>query len=141
MLPNAKIIHAMRDPLDTCFSCYATLFREQNEFSYELETLGGHYLRYRKLMAHWREVLPPGRILDVRYEDVVADLEGEARRMLAYLGLPWDEACLKFYENRRTVRTASLGQVRRPIYSSSIARWKHFEKHLGPLLEIVGKPD
>jgi len=137
MLPNAKIIHAMRDPMDTCFSCYATLFKEQNDFSYDLETLGRHYLRYARLMEYWHDVLPAGRILNVRYEDVVSDLESEARRMLDYLGLPWDDACLRFYENRRAVRTASLSQVRKPIYSASVGRWKRFEKYLGPLQEII----
>lgn len=141
MLPNAKIIHAMRAPMDTCFSCYATLFKEQNDFSYDLETLGHHYLRYASLMEHWQEALPAGRVLDVRYEDVVSDLEGEARRMLDYLGLPWDDACLRFYENQRAVRTASLSQVRKPIYAASVGRWKRFEKHLAPLLEIIGTQD
>jgi Flp pilus assembly protein TadD len=137
MLPNAKIIHCMRDPVDTCFSCYALRFTHGHEYSYDLGTMGRQYLRYRKLMQHWHSVLPPGRILDVRYEDNVADPECEARRMLNYLGLPWDPACLKFNENKRTVQTASVTQVRKPIYSSSVARWKHFEKHLKPLLEII----
>jgi tetratricopeptide (TPR) repeat protein len=138
MLPNAKIIHSMRDPMDCCFSSYALRFKEGHEYCYDMEMLGRHYQRYRELMVHWHNVLPPGRILDVSYEDNVADPEREARRLLAYLGLPWDAACLKFYENKRTVSTASVTQVRKPIYSGSVARWKRFEKHLGPLLEIVG---
>jgi tetratricopeptide (TPR) repeat protein len=137
MLPNAKIIHSMRDPMDTCFSCYAVRFTFKNEYSYDLGTMGRHYLRYKKLMQHWHNVLPPSRILDVRYEDNIADLEREARRMLDYLGLPWDPACLRFYETERTIRTASVAQVRKPIYSNSVSRWKNFEKHLGPLLEII----
>jgi tetratricopeptide (TPR) repeat protein len=137
MLPNAKIIHCVRDPMDTCFSCYALRFTYAPEYCYDLGALGRQYLRYRKLMQHWHDVLPPGRILDVRYEDTVADPEREARRMLDYLGLPWDPACLDFSNNRRAVLTASSTQVRKPIYSSSVARWKHFEKHLRPLLEIV----
>ena len=141
MLPNAKIIHATRDAMDNCFSCYALKFNKGHNYSYDQGALGRYYLRYRRMMEHWHSVLPEGQILDLRYEDNVADLEGETRRLLAYLGLPWDPACLKFYENRRAVRTASLNQVRQPIYTSSVARWKHFEKHLGPLLEIVGKPD
>ncbi|MBI1174854.1 MAG: tetratricopeptide repeat protein [Sideroxydans sp.] len=136
MLPNAKIIHSMRDPMDSCFSCYALKFTDGHEYCYSLETLGRHNLRYRQLMDHWHRVLP-GRILDVRYEDTVADLEGQARRLLEYVGLPWDPACLNFYENKRAVSTASVTQVRKPIYSSSVARWKHFEKHLAPLIEIV----
>jgi len=137
MLPNAKIIHSMRDPMDTCFSCYALRFTHGHEYSYDLGTLGRHYLRYRKLMKHWHSVLPPGRILDVRYEDIIADPELEARRLLDYLGLPWNPACLRFYETKRTVRTASVAQVRKPIYSSSVARWKRFKKHLSPLFEII----
>ena len=137
ILPNAKIIHSMRDPMDTCFSCYALRFTHGHEYCYDLGTLGRQYLRYSKLMKHWHDVLPPGRILDVRYEDVVVDSEREARRMLDYLGLPWDSACLRFHENRRAVHTASVTQVRKPIYSNSVARWKHFEKHLGPLLEGI----
>jgi hypothetical protein len=137
MLPNARIIHSMRDPMDTCFSCYALRFTFKNEYSYDLGTLGRQYMRYRKLMKHWHKVLPSGRILDMRYEDIVADTEREAKRMLDYLGLPWDPACLRFHENDRAVRTASVTQVRKPIYSNSVARWKHFEKYLSPLLEII----
>jgi tetratricopeptide (TPR) repeat protein len=137
MLPNAKIVHSMRNPMDTCFSCYTQFFKFGQKFSYDLGTLGRQYLRYRRLMAHWHGVLPAGRILDVRYEDNVADPEREARRLLEYVGLPWDPACLNFHENKRAVRTASVAQVRKPIYSSSVARWKHYENHLGPLLEII----
>lgn len=138
MLPNAKIIHSMRDPMDVCFSCYSLSFKGEHDYSYDLAMLGRHYQRYKKLMEHWHNVLPPGWILDVHYEDNVADLEGQAKRLLEFIGLPWDASCLNFYENKRAVRTASVTQVRKPIYSSSVARWKHFEKHLGPLLEIVG---
>ena len=141
MLPNARIIHALRNPMDSCFSCYALNFKSGHAYTHDMEALGRHYSRYRKLMEFWHEVLPPGRILDLRYEDMVADPEREARRLLDYLGLPWDPACLKFYETRREVKTASVTQVRQPIYSSSVARWKHFEKHLGPLQEIVGAFD
>jgi tetratricopeptide (TPR) repeat protein len=137
MLPNAKIIHSMRNPVDTCFSCYALKFNRGHEYSYDLEALGKHYLHYRKFMAHWHGVLPPGRILDVCYENVIADTEREAMRILDYLGLPWDPACLRFHENTRAVRTASVAQVRKPIYTTSVARWKHFEKHLLPLIEIL----
>lgn len=137
MLPNAKIIHSMRDPMDSCFSCYATRFAEGNEFSYNLEALGRYYRRYMKMMEHWHSILPPGRILDVHYENNVASPEHEARRLLEYLEMPWDEACLKFFENKRAIKTASLNQVRKPIYSSSVARWKRFEKHLGPLIDAI----
>ena len=138
MLPQAKIIHAMRDPLDSCFSCYSRLFVGNNlDFTYSLETVGRYYVRYMELMRHWHRVLPDHALLDVRYEDMVADTEGQARRLLDYLGLPWNERCLDFHQNRRVVKTASIAQVRKPIYRSSVARWKHFEKHLGPLLDIV----
>jgi hypothetical protein len=137
MLPNAKIIHAVRDPMDTCFSCYSIRFTLGHEYSYDLGTLGRQYQRYSKLMKHWHNVLPAGRILDVRYEDNISDPEREARRILEYLGLPWDPVCLKFYESGRAVRTASVAQVRKPIYSSSVARWKRFENHLEPLLEAI----
>ena len=139
MLPNAKIIHAMRDPMDTCFSCYATNFKKEHFYSFDQGALGRQYLRYRKLMAHWHDVLPADSILDLSYEDIVAEPERHVRQLLEYLGLPWDPACLKFYENRRTVSTASVNQVRRPLYSSSVARWKRFEKHLSPLREIIAQ--
>jgi tetratricopeptide (TPR) repeat protein len=137
MLPNAKIIHAMRDPMDSCFSNYARLFNDTMEFAYDLGTLGRYYARYITLMQHWHEVLPPGTILDLRYEDLVADTEGQARRILDYVGLPWDENCLAFHQNKRHVKTASVAQVRKPIYKTSVARWRRFERHLQPLLDIV----
>ena len=138
MLPGAKIIHAMRDPMDACFSCFSHHFRESNlAFTYDLEMLGHHWVRYHALMRHWHAVLPEGRILDVAYEAMVADMEGQARRLLDHLELPWDPRCLAFHENRRAVRTASAAQVQRPIYRSSVARWKPFEAHLGPLMALV----
>jgi len=138
MLPHARIIHAMRDPMDSCFSCYSRLFANNNlDFAYSLDTVGRYYVRYIQLMQHWHRVLPTGTVLDVRYEDMVTDTEGQARRLLDHLGLPWDERCLDFHRNKRVVKTASIAQVRKPIYRSSIARWKHFETHLSPLLDIV----
>jgi tetratricopeptide (TPR) repeat protein len=136
-LPNAKIIHALRDPMDTCFSCYALRFTLGHEYSYDLRTLGRKYLRYERLMEHWRDALPPGRILSVSYEDNISDPEREVRRMLDHLGLPWNPACVRFYATERAVRTASAAQVRKPIYASSMARWKHFEQHLAPLRETI----
>ena len=96
-LPNAKIIHAMRDPVDTCVSCFSKLFSAEQNHTYDLGELGRYYRRYERLMAHWRRVLPAGRILDVRYEDVVGDLESQARRIIAHCGLPWDDRCLSFH--------------------------------------------
>ncbi|MGB7126917.1 MAG: tetratricopeptide repeat protein [Methylovirgula sp.] len=138
VLPNAKIIHTIRDPVDTCVSCFSKLFAHGQNFTYDLGELGRYYKRYERLMAHWRSVLPAGRILDVRYEDVVADLETQARRILAYCELPWDDRCLSFHETERPVRTASVMQVRQPIYKSAVGRWRDYEEFLGPLLEALG---
>jgi len=138
MLPDAKIVHAMRDPMDSCFSCYTRLFTRGLGFTYDFGTLGRYYGRYAALMQHWRDVLPPDRIFDLSYEMLVANFEREARRLLAYVGLPWDDRCLHFYRTVRRVRTASLAQVRQPISQSSVARWEKFHTHVSPLLEAVG---
>jgi tetratricopeptide (TPR) repeat protein len=138
MLPNAQIIHCRRDAADTCFSNYALLFTTEHRFTYDLQELGRFYCAYEALMAHWRAILPADRFLEVRYEDVVNDLEGQARRLIAYLGLEWDAACLEFYKNTRQIRTASLNQVRQPIYHSSVGRSKPYAKHLAPLLKSLG---
>ncbi len=136
-LPNAKIIHTIRDPVDTCISCFSKLFSAEQNHTYDLGELGRYYQRYERLMAHWRRVLPPGRILDVRYEDVVTDVEQQARRIIAYCGLPWTDRCLSFHETDRPVRTASATQVRQPIYASAVGRWRVYEPHLGPLLDAL----
>jgi len=133
-LPNARIIHTMRDPVDTCISSFSKLFTAEQSHSYDLAELGRYYRRYERLMAHWRHVLPPNRILDVRYEDVVADVEGQARRILAHCDLAWDPRCLAFHKTERPVRTASATQVRQPIYPDSVGRWRVHEEFLGPLL-------
>ena len=137
-LPNAKIIHIIRDPVDTCMSCFARLFSAEQNHTYGLAEIGRYYRRYERLMAHWHAVLPAARILDVRYEDVVADLEGTARRMLAHCGLAWDDRCLSFHETVRPVRTASASQVRQPIDGSAVGRWHVYEEHIGPLFEALG---
>ncbi len=136
-LPGARIIHVHRDPADTCFSCYSKLFLNGLNFTYDLGELGRYYKTYEKLMAHWREVLPPGVMLDVRYETLAGDLEAEARRIVAFCGLDWNERCLRFYENPRAVRTLSQAQVRQPLFTSSIGRWRNYEPWLGPLLEAL----
>lgn len=138
-LPNAKIIHTMRHPVDTCVSCYSKLFSSGHHYTYDLAELGRFYHGYRELMAHWRSVLPPGAMLDVAYEEVVDDLEGQARRLVDYCGLPWDDRCLSFHETRRTVSTASAIQVRQPIFRSSLNRWRKYEAGIAPLLDGLGE--
>jgi len=133
-LPGARFIHVRRDPIDTCVSCFSTLFTETMPYAYDLGELGRYYRAYESLMEAWRILLPPGRMLEVRYEGVVADLEGQARRIVEYCGLDWDPTCLEFHRNSRTVRTASMAQVRRPLYKSSVGRWRAYERFLGPLL-------
>jgi tetratricopeptide (TPR) repeat protein len=137
-LPNAVIIHAQRDPVDTCLSCFSKLFADNQNHTYNLAELGRYYRHYWMLMAHWRCVLPRGRILDVRYEDVVTDLEGQARHIIAHCGLEWDARCLSFHQTERPVRTSSAAQVRQPIYRRSVGRWRPYEPFLRPLLaELV----
>ncbi len=136
-LPNAKIIHTVRDPIDTCISCFSKLFSADQNHTYDLAELGRYYRRYEQLMTHWRRVLPTESFLDVQYEDVVANLEGAARRIIAYCGLPWDDRCLAFHETNRPVRTASATQVRQPIYKNAIGRWRVYQEFLGPLLTAL----
>jgi hypothetical protein len=138
-LPNARIIHSRRDPVDTCLSCFSILFDgASNAYTYDLGELGRFYRSYESLMTHWRAVLPPGTMIEVQYEEVVADLENEARRIIAHCGLAWDDACLAFHKTRRPVRTASIAQVRQPIYKSSVGRWRPYREHLRPLLKELG---
>jgi tetratricopeptide (TPR) repeat protein len=138
LLPNAKIIHVQRHPVDNCLSCFTNLFRTRHEYSYDLVELGRYYSDYAVLMAHWRRILPAGAFLDIRYEDIVANQEAAVRRLLEFCELDWNPACLDFHKNRRTIRTASITQVRQPLYGSSVERWRHYEKHLGPLLDALG---
>lgn len=137
MLPNARIIDARRRPMACCWSGFEQLFAEGQEFSYDLEDLGRYYRGYVELMDHW-EGLMPERILRVCHEDVVQDLEGQVRRLLAFLELPFEEACLRFHETERSVRTASSEQVRRPINADGVERWRHFEPWLAPLRAALG---
>ena len=140
ILPNAKIIDARRDPMDCCFSGYKQLFAEGQEFTYGLEQVGRYYRDYTTLMDHWDQVLP-GHVLRVDHEDVLDDVEGQVRRMLDYLGLPFEEACVNFHESKRAVRTASSEQVRRPINRDGVAAWKPFEPWLEPLKQALGRVD
>ncbi|MGD0958308.1 MAG: tetratricopeptide repeat protein [Methylomonas sp.] len=142
LLPNAKIIHVNRNPVDTCLSCFTTWFRDGNKYTYDLAELGRYYVDYTRLMAHWRAILPNAAFLDVKYEELVADQEKQSRRIIEYCGLEWNDACLEFHKNKRPIRTASIVQVRQPIYQSSVERWRCYEKFLGPLLDVLGElPD
>ncbi|MEJ2458541.1 MAG: sulfotransferase, partial [Novosphingobium sp.] len=138
ILPNAKIIDARRAPMDCCFSGFKQLFADGQQFTYGLTEMGRYYSDYVDLMHHWDDVLPEGRILRVQHEDVLADLAGQVRRMLDYLELPFEEACLDFHKTERAVRTASSEQVRRPINTSGVAQWKPFEPWLDPLKDALG---
>jgi tetratricopeptide (TPR) repeat protein len=140
MFPQASIIHTCRNPFDTCLSCYERLFTSELNYTYDLGDLGRQYRLYEELMAHWHAALPPGRILDVEYETLVADPETGLRRILDHCGLPFDAACLKFHEVRRPVTTASAVQVRKPIYQSSAGRWRLYKNHLQPLADALQRP-
>jgi tetratricopeptide (TPR) repeat protein len=135
-LPNAKIINAMRHPLDSCFGSYKQLFASGQQFTYDLTEIGEYYLQYRRVVDHFHDVLP-GFVLDVRYENVVADLEKQVRRILDFCGLPFEDECLRFHETERAVKTASSEQVRQPIYSSSVNLWRNYESHLDELIETL----
>jgi len=139
MLPNAKIIDARRGAMGCCFSGFKQLFAEGQEFTYGLEEVGRYYRDYVELMDHWDRMLP-GKVLRVQYEDVVADLEPQVRRILDFCELPFEEACLRFHETQRAVRTASSEQVRKPIFTSGVDQWEHFSDHLDPLRAILA-PD
>jgi tetratricopeptide (TPR) repeat protein len=137
ILPNAKIIDARRHPMGCCFSGFKQLFAEGQEFTYGLEEVGTYYKDYVELMDHWDKVFP-GKVLRVQYEDVVADLDTQVRRILDYCGLDFEESCISFHENERSVRTPSSEQVRQPIYQSGIEQWKNFEDYLDPLKDSLG---
>lgn len=138
LFPGARVVHCLRDPMDTCISCYFNL-QGHTPYARSLRTLGSFYGDYLRLMAHWKSVVDIP-ILDIVYEDFVAQQEATARRLVEFVGLPWDEACLRHHENRRVAMSRSIDQVRQPMYTSSVARWRRYERHLGPLLEALG-PD
>ena len=138
ILPNAKIIDARRYPLDCCFSMYKQLFAQGQEFSYGLEEAGNYYRSYVKLMDHWEKVLP-NKILRVNNEDLIEDLEGQVKRMLDFIQVPFEQECISFHETDRSVRTASSEQVRQPINKKGMGRWKPYAKNLKPLLESIGE--
>jgi len=138
-LPNARIIHVRRDPADACLSCFSRLFAGGLPFAYDLAELGRYYRAYSRLMEHWRAVLPESALLEMQYEELVADFPAQARRLIAYCGLDWDERCTAFYAARRPVTTASAAQVRRPIYRDSVGTSHPYKDMLRPLLDELDK--
>jgi tetratricopeptide (TPR) repeat protein len=136
LFPGARVIHCVRDPMDTCLSCYFQMFTGDHPYAYDLASLGEYYRQYQRLMRHWRKVLDIP-IFEVRYEDLVREPEQLGRAMVEFCGLAWDPSCLEFYKSERTVATASSQQVRRPIYSSSLGRWQHYADHLEPLKQAL----
>ncbi|MDX1379670.1 MAG: sulfotransferase [Xanthomonadales bacterium] len=136
VLPNAKIVDARRYPLDSCLSCYRQLFARGQSFTYDLTDIGEYFLQYQRMMDYWHEVLPGG-VLTVQYEDMVTDFDNQVRRLLDFCELPFEEGCVRFWETDRPVRTASSEQVRQPIYTKSIHRWRRYEQHLDELIEVL----
>jgi tetratricopeptide (TPR) repeat protein len=138
ILPQAKIVHVSRHPLDTCISCFTRLFAHNQDCTYDLYELGRFYRSYSDTIKHWRKVLPKNAFYDVRYEDLVADTETQSRKLIEYCGLDWNDACMEPHKHERSIKTASVTQVRQPVYKTSVARWKKYEKFLGPLIEGLG---
>ena len=136
ILPNAKVINATRHPLDSCISSYKQLFYKGQSWSYDLFEIGEYYLEYQRIMDHWHQLFP-GEILDLQYENLIANQEEETRQLLDYCGLEWENECLKFYETKRPINTASSEQVRQPIYKGAMNAWKNYESHIGPLMTTL----
>ncbi len=134
-LPNARIILLDRHPVDVCFSNFKVLFKQGYNYSYKLEEIADYYIAYHRLMNHWEKVIPKDRFYRVSYESLVANQEAESRKLISYCGLQWQDACLEYYNNAEGVTTASLAQVRQPIYRSAVARWRNYESELRPLIE------
>lgn len=132
-LPNAKIIHCQRNPIDTCLSCYKQLFARGHYWTYDLDAMANHYALYHDMMQHWRDVLPEGRFLEIKYEDTVNNFENQARRLIDFVDIEWDDACLTPHKTKRSIMTASKGQVRKPIYKTSVEAWRRYEEQLTPL--------
>jgi hypothetical protein len=137
LFPGARIIHCRRAPIDTALSIYFTHFSGTHDFAYRRDDIVHYYREYLRLMDHWRAILPPDRLLEVDYEDMVADPEAVSRRMVAFSGLDWDPACLDFHKTDRPILTASAWQARQPVYRNSTARWKHYEPWLGALRQLL----
>lgn len=140
LFPRARIIHCRRDPIDTCLSCFMHEFHEKHTYNCDLVSLGLYYREYERLMAHWHAALPTA-LFELRYEDLVADQQAMSRALIEFCGLPWDDRCLAFHKADRSVQTPSAWQVRQPIYTRSVERWRHYERHLGPLIEVLGQTE
>ncbi len=136
LFPSARIIHCTRNPIDTCLSCYFHKFRGSIPYAYNLKSLGAYYNDYRRLMRHWKTTIDLP-IMDVSYEELIKDQETVSRRLVSFVGLEWDNACLRFYETKRIANTNSMDQVRQPVYTTSVERWRHYETHLGDLLAAI----
>ena len=135
-LPEATIVQVSRHPIDTCYAIFKRQFADAYPWSYDLEEVAAYYLAYRKLMAHWNSVMP-GVLHEVRYEELVRNVEQESRRLLDHCGLPWEEHCLQFHQRIQASTTASASQIRRPLYNSSVELWRRYEKQLAPLVGIL----
>jgi hypothetical protein len=136
LFPRSRIVHCRRDPVDTCLSCYFQEFVNPLPYGPDLASLGRYYREYERLMAHYAQVLPLP-LFELNYEELTAQQEAVSRRLVEFCGLDWDDRCLRFHETARTVRTSSSLQVRKPMYTSSVGRWKRYEAHLGPLLDAL----
>lgn len=138
LFPQAKIVNTIRNPVDTCLSAFSKLFKDDMPHSYDLGEIGRYYRQYEALMQHWNEVLPAGVLKTVRYEDTVKATEQTAREVIDFIGLPWEDSCLEFHNSSRPVKTASVAQVRKPIYKSAVERWRKYGDGLQPLLDALG---
>ncbi len=139
VMPNARIVHVARNPLDTCLSCFTRVFQRSQLHSYDQVELGRYFNAYVRVMNHWKEVLPEGSFHTLHYENLIEDIEYEARSLITFCGLEWDHACLEFYKGARRVRTASVQQVRQPLYRSSKEKWRNYELHLEALVKTIGE--
>jgi hypothetical protein len=138
LYPNARIVHMKRNPIDTCLSIWKTPVANGIDLCGSKENVVAAYEQYARLMAHWRQVLPAGSMLEVQYEELVSDQDRVTREMISFCGLPWDDACLKPEENERSVKTPSVWQVRQPMYKTSVERWRKYEAWLGAFAELQG---
>jgi hypothetical protein len=137
LFPRARVVHCIRDPVDTCLSCYFQDFTHPMPFGPDLAHLGHHYRQYQRLMVHFTRVLPLP-LFELRYEELIANQEAVSRRLIEFCGLDWDDRCLRFHDTARAVNTSNALQVRKPLYRNSVGRWKRYAAHLGPLLEALG---